>query len=246
MEIIKSYLDINSMSRPATPIGPIKAVVIHWVGNPKSTALANRNYFNRLKEQDKIYASSHYIIGLEGEILACVPENEVAYHSKQANSYSIGIENCHEDWNGEFNYKTYQSLIALCVDLCKRYNLSPLTDLKRHYDITGKDCPKYYVQNTKAWEQLKKDVASHMIEEDKALADAVSQIILSGVLINFNQWKRIDLIKLKNVPSLIKKLGGINDLVDKKIITDVKLWQSQGYSASHVRSLLIKYAKTLK
>ena len=168
MKIQESLLTINQYSRPGTKIGKIKKVVIHWVGNAGSKAISNRNYFESLKDK-KIYASSHYIIGLDGEIIRCVPESEVAYHGNSANGYSIGIENCHPDWEGKFNDKTYKSLIELCTDICKRYNLNPETALIRHYDITRKDCPHYYVKNPKAWEQLKSDVKRAMEEDDEVV-----------------------------------------------------------------------------
>ena len=76
---------------------------------------------------------AHYIIGSDGEIIQCVLETEVAYHDNSANGYSIGIENCHLDWDGKFNSKTYPSLVELCAYLCRRYSLDPATRL---YDIT--------------------------------------------------------------------------------------------------------------
>lgn len=82
-------------------------------------------------------------------------------------------------------------------------------------------------------------------EEDKELAGAVQKIILSGVKINFNAWKRIDLINLKNVPSLLDKLGGLDKLVTNKVIANHYIWRTGSYSAKDVRSLLIKYAATL-
>lgn len=244
MEIQQKLLTINPYSRPGTKIGKIKNIVIHWVGNAGSSAISNRNYFEGLKDK-KAYASSHYIIGLEGEIIQCVPESEVAYHGNSANSYSIGIENCHSDWEGKFNDKTYTSLVELCADLCKRYSLDPSMALIRHYDVTKKDCPHYYVQNTQAWVNLKNDVKAAMSTEDAELSNAVSKIILSGININFNAWKRIDLINLKNVSGLISKLGGINYLVDKKIISDAKIWDNGTYTVQNVRSLLIKYASKI-
>ena len=84
-----------------------------------------------------------------------------------------------------------------------------------------------------------------IIEEDIELSKAVSKIIRSGININFNSWKRIDLINLNNVPSLLTKLGGLDKLVDDKVIGDKQLWLTKQYNASHVRSLLIKYSKTL-
>lgn len=114
MKIEKALLTPNSYSRPGQKLTKVRKIVVHWVGNANSTAKANRNYFESLRNR-KIYASAHYIIGLEGEIIQCIPENEVAYHATTANGYSIGIENCHPEWNGKFNEKTYKSLIELCV-----------------------------------------------------------------------------------------------------------------------------------
>lgn len=244
MEIQERLLTNNPYSRPGRKIGKIKNIVIHWVGNAGTSAIANRNYFESLKDK-KVYASSHYIIGLEGEIIQCVPETEVAYHGNSANSYSIGIENCHPDWEGKFNDKTYESLIELCADLCKRYSLDPSIALIRHYDITKKDCPHYYVQNNQAWVNLKNDVKVAMSTEDEELSKAVRTIILRGISINFNQWKRIDLIKLNNVPSLLNKLGGLDKLVTEEVISDKQIWIKKQYNANHVRSLLIKYVSKL-
>lgn len=92
-----------------------------------------------------------------------MPEDEVAYHAGNYNMNlnSIGIENCHPDWGGKFNNQTYTSLIELLAHLCKKYGLNQ-NDIIRHYDVTGKVCPKYYVEHQDAFEQLKADVASKL------------------------------------------------------------------------------------
>lgn len=79
-------------------------------------------------------------------------------------------------------------------------------------------------------------------EKDEPLFKAVQTIIQSGISIDFNSWKRMNLIKLSNVPSLIVKLGGLDQLVKKGIISDRTLWETEKYEVQHVRSLLIKYA----
>ena len=84
-----------------------------------------------------------------------------------------------------------------------------------------------------------------IIEEDTELSKAVSKIIRSEININFNSWKRIDLINLNNVPSLLTKLGGLDKLVGDRVIGDGQLWLTKQYNANHVRSLLIKYASKL-
>ncbi len=162
MNIEERLLTINSYSRTGEKLQSVKQIVVHWVGNANSTAIANRNYFESLKDKH-IYASSQYIVGLNGEIIRCVPENEVAYHAGNGtvNRNSIGIETCHPDWEGKFNENTYNSLVELCADICKRYNLT-IDCIIRHYDVTGKECPRYYVRNEKEWIKFKNDVAKRI------------------------------------------------------------------------------------
>ena len=37
-----------------------------------------------------------------------------------------------------------------------------MDDVIRHYDVTGKNCPKYYVEHEDAWKQFKVDVADYI------------------------------------------------------------------------------------
>lgn len=165
MDIIQMLITPNKYSRPQTPLKQIKKVVVHYVGNPKSTAKNNRDYFNNLQYGLKdargnyLYVSAHYVVGLEGEIICCVPENEIAYCSNSANAYSISIETCHPDTTGRFNGITEKSLILLVADICKRHGLNPDKDVIRHYDVTGKACPLWYVSHEEDWEAFKKAVS---------------------------------------------------------------------------------------
>lgn len=242
MEIQQNLLTINNYSRPGTKLKQVKNIVVHWVGNASSTAVANRNYFESLKEK-KEFASSHYIIGLQGEVIQCVPENEIAYHANNANSYSIGIEVCHPDWDGKFAESTYKSLIGLLVDLCKRYNLEPMQAIIRHYDVTKKLCPKYYVEHNGAWLQLKQDVKVALASEDEELKRAAELLYKRKVISVLSTWSDVSKFKLEYVPGLLKNMGGIDRLVKDKIIGDRLLWEHKQYNANHVRALIIKYSK---
>lgn len=163
MEIQERLLTVNPYSRSGEKQNRIEKIVVHWVGNANSTAIANRNYFESLSTSHKTYASSHYIIGLNGEIIRCIPEDEVAFHSGSysMNRKSIGIEDCHPDWDGKFNDATYNSLVELCADICNRYGLG-IDAIIRHYDVTGKECPRYYVRNEQEWIKFKNDVANKL------------------------------------------------------------------------------------
>ncbi len=182
MKIEKMYLTPNSFSRPLIPLEKVKKIAVDYVGNAGSTARANRNYFESLKNGRGLYASAHYIIGLEGEIIQCIPENEISYATNKANSYSISIECCHAEKNGRFNEKTLNSLRELCADICKRYRLDPIKDIIRHYDVTGKLCPLWWVCYPQEFTQFKKDVERVMkgayidMEELKKLKEEIQEL----------------------------------------------------------------------
>lgn len=158
-EMDVQLLDINEYSRPGVEVEKINGIVIHYTANPESTAKENRDYFNSLKDGHGDYISSHFVVGLEGEIVQCVPTWELAYASNERNSDTISIECCHKDETGEFTDETYRSVIQLTAYLCDKYGLSE-EDVIRHYDVTGKICPKYFVENEDAWEQFKIDVGA--------------------------------------------------------------------------------------
>jgi N-acetylmuramoyl-L-alanine amidase len=98
-------------------------------------------------------------VGLEGEVIQCIPLTEISYASNDRNSDTISIEVCHPDETGEFSPVTYDRVVELTAWLCETFRLNPATDVIRHYDVTGKDCPKYYVENPAAWAQFLADVA---------------------------------------------------------------------------------------
>lgn len=164
MTITQKLLTVNKYSRPGTPLKHVTALVIHYVGNPGASADANRNYFEGLKDGHGTYVSSHYIVGLSGEIIQCVPESEVAYCSNQANDYSISIETCHPDATGKFTAVTETALAELAADICARHGLDPRVDMIRHYDVTGKHCPKWYVDHPADWTAFRQRVAGLMVK----------------------------------------------------------------------------------
>lgn len=156
-DIDVELLTVNPYSRPGTETGKINGIVMHYTANPGATAMANRNYFEGLKDSHVTKSSSNFVIGLEGEIIQCVPTWEVAYASNERNIDTVSIECCHPDESGEFLGDTYRSMVQLCAWLCLKFDLSE-KDIIRHYDVTGKNCPKYFVEDEKAWENFHKDV----------------------------------------------------------------------------------------
>jgi len=157
----EQLLTINEYSRPGTPLEKVRGIVIHYTANPGTTAQQNRNYFEGLAESKETKVSSHFIIGLAGEIILCVPLDEIAYASNERNIDTISIECCIDNEAGKFNEYTYNALIELTAWLIGEYDLE-LEDVIRHYDVTGKNCPKYFVEHESAWDDFKLDVEKYI------------------------------------------------------------------------------------
>lgn len=154
-------LTVNEYSRPGTAIDPVTGIVVHYTANPGTSAMQNRDYFEGLKDSHITHASSHFVIGIEGELVQCIPCKEISYASNDRNHDTISIECCIADDTGKFSDATYQTLVHLVAWLVGRYDLR-VDDVIRHYDVTGKLCPKYYVEHEDAWEQFKRDVSDYI------------------------------------------------------------------------------------
>lgn len=157
-----NFTDKNSEAR-------IKYIVIHYVG-ALGGAKANCQYY----AGQYIGASAHFFVGFDGEIWQAVEVEDIAWHCgaqsyKHAdcrNSNSIGIEMCvrkrntasmgatDKDWY--FEDATVEAAAELTRYLMEKYNV-PVSNVIRHYDVTGKICPNPYVYNATAhtWEKFK-------------------------------------------------------------------------------------------
>lgn len=157
--IDEQIIHMHTTARTGTELDGVKNIVIHYVGNPNTSAQNNRDYFDK----DSTEVSSHFLVGLEGEIIQCLPLWEKSAASNWRNKDTISIEVCHPDETGKFNDKTYDAVIKLTSWLLKELGLDESAVI-RHYDITEKLCPLYYVEHEDAWEQLKKDIGTKMDE----------------------------------------------------------------------------------
>ena len=160
-EYEEELLSINEYSRPGDALDNVKGIVIHYTANPGTTARQNRDYFEGLGLSGETYASSHFIVGMEGEVIQCIPCDEIAYASNERNEDTIAIECCIPDDTGQFTDATYQSLLHLVSWLMGQYELG-IDDVIRHYDVTGKECPKYYVKYPLKWKKMKDDIEGYI------------------------------------------------------------------------------------
>lgn len=168
MNIRENLINISSWARPGIQLNSNSYIVLHYSGSDGGMADSIRNYYNREKYDSKgnlIYASSQYIVDLDGIIIKCIPENEPAWHAGNYNMNlnSIGIEMCVQDrlhtgsaTAGDWHLtdETYNATLELVKDLMSRYNI-PIDHVIRHYDVIGKYCPAMWVKNPQLFEEFK-------------------------------------------------------------------------------------------
>jgi N-acetylmuramoyl-L-alanine amidase len=118
-------------------------------------------------------------VDISGEIVRCLPDEEMAYHvgaswyapeavellGSYPNASTIGIELCHPKADGKFFEETLRAAVELCAALCSWYALDPFYAILTHHDVTGKNCPQWFVNNPDAFANFKTDVAEAMINK---------------------------------------------------------------------------------
>ncbi len=180
LPITEDFLTVNRYSRPGIALSSSpQYIVIHYTANPGTTAWDNRNYFENLKDTQETYASAQFVIGLDGQIIQCVPCNEMSYCSNSYNEFCISIEMCHPDETGNFNDETYNNCVYLVAHLMNYYHLD-MSRLIRHYDVTGKNCPKYFVEHSDRWDVFKGFVSEYRekfkLEDDALFNEKVAEM----------------------------------------------------------------------
>lgn len=128
----------------------ITTIVIHYTANKGDTAENNGNYF----KNNVTKTSAHYFIDRNGVIVKSVNRNKIAWHAGDwdMNVRSIGIELCDivDQPVSLAQKKALKAIIKSIKKQCKNVNT-----IIRHYDVTGKLCPKYYVEHEDEWKKLK-------------------------------------------------------------------------------------------
>ena len=116
-----------------------------------STKYRNKLSKNKGKDRCRTY---FYI---QPEIIMCIPLYERSAASNDRNHDTISIEVCHPDASGKFTDASYESLTKLIRWLLSDFHMKS-DDVIRHYDVTGKECPLYYVKNPELWEKFREEL----------------------------------------------------------------------------------------
>lgn len=135
----------------------IKYIVVHYTGNAKDTAKGNANYF----ANNVVGNGAHYFVDNDC-VYQTVDDNIIAWHCQSPgmalkcacrNANSIGVEMCCSG-NYDVSEKTVANTIKVVKYLMNKYNI-PSTNVIRHYDVCGKNCPAPFVKNSSRWNNFK-------------------------------------------------------------------------------------------
>lgn len=165
-------------------VNDIKYIVIHFTANDGDSDESNANYFRSPNRK----ASAHFFVD-DDSITQSVDIKNIAwhcggsvysdiaktggakYHNRCTNANSIGIELCDTVKDGKHNIskKTYNNAVKLVRALMDDYNID-INHVIRHFDITGKYCPRYWCLpygNNNAWNKFKNDIVNNKVTSDK-------------------------------------------------------------------------------
>jgi N-acetylmuramoyl-L-alanine amidase len=172
------YLKVNPYTNPDIPNTEVRGVVWHYTASLGASAENIAKYFNSTCIVNKRYASAHDVIDAK-EVIRMIKYNRIAYHAhdrnrqrldrrrygSNANFTTLGVELC-VDKNGKLQKETYALAVLHGAFLMKKFNLDAIEHNFMHFQVTGKNCPAFWVSNPKGFEKFKLDIASAMKQSE--------------------------------------------------------------------------------
>lgn len=192
--VLKTNLADKSNYGSKRSVSSIKYIVVHYTANDGDTDEGNGKYFDTANRK----ASAHYFVDDDSATIS-VPDNYVAWsvggsrysNYKQTggaklykictNNNSISIEMCDTLKNGTImaTEKTMRNTAELIKSLMAKYNI-PISNVVRHFDVTGKNCPAYFV-NATAWNGFKERITGISITTPKPTVTTSSNYVYKGL-----------------------------------------------------------------
>ena len=163
---INSSIKCNAKNYNNNSSRTVSYVIIHYTGNSSDKAVSNAKYYSGSGARQ---ASAHFFVD-DKEIYQSVELRDTAWHigsktgykTAARNANAIGIEMCCSG-NYMVSAKTQENAAYLAAHLCKMIGITANTVdtyLLRHYDCTGKSCPRQFVNNPSEWVAFKNKVKS--------------------------------------------------------------------------------------
>ena len=105
---------------------------------------------------------AHEMMGTYFTSNAPVTKDEYGWHGHTPNWLTVSIEMCHPGASGEFEPETLAMAAQTCAWLIMFYRLVGATAVITHNMITGKVCPKWWVDRPHEFERFKSMVSASL------------------------------------------------------------------------------------
>lgn len=211
--------NLTAINRTVKSKRDIKYIVVHYTSNVGDTAYNNTKYF----KSEYRGSSAHYFVD-ENSIWQCVEDKDVAwhcgakkyYHAECRNANAIGVEMCNSVGR---NLAVEKNTAELVRHLMDKYNID-IDHVVRHYDVTLKDCPKTFLDNS-VWEKFKLQILNgsddEMTEAEKAKVKAIDDSLTNLYRIVQDMKERNPVYKtVDDVPDWGK--GTVQKLIDSGVM----------------------------
>lgn len=157
----------------------IKYIVVHFTSNDGDSDEGNANYFSNPHNPK---SSAHYFVD-DDSVTQSVPDDYVAFsvggskytdcsatgggrlHRIATNYNTLNIEMCDSIKDGKVMAQdaTVSNTIKLIRLKMKQYNID-IDHVIRHFDVTGKHCPAYYMDE-REWEKFKARILGYRLKK---------------------------------------------------------------------------------
>lgn len=221
-------------------------LVFHYTANDGDTDENNGKYF----KNNVVKASAHYFVD-DDSVTQSVPDLYAAYsvggnkwtdcnktgggklYGRVTNKNSISIELCDTKRDGTIkpSEATLANAVELAKQLMKKYNID-IDHVIRHFDVNGKHCPKYYMDE-QAWAGFKARLVDKPAVQAKPDPGTFTVKILASVL------------NIRNGPSTLYRV--VDKIQDNGVYTIIEEQNGWGRLKSKVGwiSLNAKYTRRL-
>lgn len=205
----------------------IQYIVWHYTANDGDSDESNARYFKTANRK----TSAHFFVD-DDSVTISVPETYTAwsvggsrysnykttggaaFYKLCTNTNSISIELCDTNKNGIYDVseKTLENAIALTRQLMDKYDI-PIENVIRHFDVTGKPCPAYYVENNK-WNPIKMKITGTSIATEDASISTENNFLVKVTVSALNirsgagtGYKKTGCIRDKGLYTIVKTSG---------------------------------------
>lgn len=192
---------------------PVSKITIHHMAG-KMTAKRCAEYHRDSKKK----ASANFYIGYDGDIVQGIPQNKKAWTSSSSENDNVAITiECSNnggapDWT--ISDKTYQSLINLCVYLCKKYNINPYFDGTKNGTITihkmfsRTACPGPYLERLITSHKLEEDIKKNLTNNNMSYNKTEETKEVKQTNNNFLVRVKINNLNIRELPTAASKSKG--------------------------------------